>query len=50
VNGVRPEVRDGRHELLIGRVVGVVHEECENTKGEEGSLSNVSWWCNCKTH
>jgi hypothetical protein len=42
VDGLRPEIRDGRYELLVGRIVGVVHEECENTKGEEGSLSKVS--------
>jgi hypothetical protein len=38
VDRVRPEVRDGGHEFLVGRVVGVVHEEGEDAEGEEGAL------------
>lgn len=38
VDGVRPEVRDGRDEILVRRVVGVVHEKGEDAESEEGSL------------
>jgi hypothetical protein len=42
VDGVHPEVRDGRDEILVRRVVGVVHEEGEDAESEEGTLVGVS--------
>lgn len=46
VDGLVPEVGDGRHEVLEGGVVGVVHEEGGDAEEEEGALLLVGWLAN----
>jgi len=38
VGGLSPEVRDGRHKVLKGRVVGVVEEEGVEAHGQQCAL------------